>query len=345
MQQTSKQRIVYLDLLRILATLAVICQHVCASGGFYDFSFAWNWYIPAVLDSLTRYCVPLFVMISGALFLNPGRDVSHNEVLKVRIPRLLVAYLFWSVFYVFYGYVVTGFADFSIQHLFRGLLSSHFHLWFLPMLMGVYLLIPILRKIAQDKKLMQYSLVIWIAFVCISFFRFVTTFKTAAFFHSLFVMNIVAGYSGYFLLGHYLSQQSFSRKQVYIAYLLGILGAMITIAGTFYMSIKKGIGNERYFDSFSFQVIAMSVALFLLAKQLAPKCGKVVLRFVEWVRKDLFGIYLIHVLWIDIINTESFRHCCSEMITLPLITVIVFILSLFTTKLIRLIPVLRKVVD
>lgn len=345
MQQNSNQRIVYLDLLRILATFAVICQHVCVTEGFYIFSFSRNWFITAIGDSFTRWCVPVFVMISGSMFLNPSRNISYSEILKVRIPRLLIAYVFWTVLYVFYGYSMTSFENFSIHHLVIGLLSSHFHLWFLPMLMGVYLLIPMLRKIAMDKRLMQYSLVIWIAFVCFSFLRFVTLFKTAGHFHSLFTMNIVLGFSGYFLLGYYLSQQSFSKRQKSFVCLLGVVGAIITISGTFYMSIKKGEGNERYFDSLSFQVAAMSIALFVLMKEVAPKCGKVVLGFVKWVRKDLFGIYLVHVLWLDIVNSAALKHCYSNIITIPLITLVVFIFSLFTTKLIRVIPYFKKVVE
>ena len=128
-------------------------------------------------------------------------------------------------------------------------------------------------------------------------------------------------------------------------YLMGVLGFMVAMLGTYYLSKKVGEAEEHYFDNLSLQVAAMSTAVFLLVKQLASKCGKGMLKCMEWIRKDLFGVYLTHAIWINIINKESLRHCCSEVITLPLITLIVFLLSLITTKLIRLIPYLRKVVE
>lgn len=343
-QQVSSQRVIYLDLLRVIATFAVILLHVSASE-FLSPPFSSDRYIALVFDSLVRWSVPVFVMISGALYLNPNKEITYREILGKRVPRLLLAYVFWTVLYVLYDYVVTGFEGFSISDLTRKLLLSRFHLWFLPMLMGVYLLIPILRKIAQDKKLLKYSLVILVLYVCISFFSFISLFQMASHFYPLFTMNMVVGFAGYFLLGCYLSQQSLSKRQRLVVYLVGVLGAFITIAGTIYMSMKQGVPNERYYSYLSFQVMAMAAAVFVFVRQLAPKAGKVVLRFVEWVRKDLFGVYLVHVLWLALLNTETFRHCCHEIITLPLIAVAVFVLSLFTTKLIRLVPFLRKVVE
>lgn len=337
MQQNSNQRIVYLDLLRILATFAVIFLHVCRSE-MLALSLSRNWYIEIIGNSLVRWCVPVFVMISGALFLVPSKEVTYHEILAIRLPRLLIAYMFWTVVYYF---VFWYNGEFSI----RGLLLSHFHLWFLPMLMGVYLLVPILRNIARDKTLMHYALSIWLFFVFVSSFQFLTVIKMLEHFYPLFNMNIVVGYSGYFLLGYFLSQKSFLKRQRIWIYLFGIGGVLFMIFGTILISTLKGEEEARLSSNLSIQVIAMSCALFVLVKELAPRCGTRIEKFVDFVRKDLFGIYLTHALWIPVIDTEAIRHCCSEIISLPMITIIVFLLSLFTSKLIRLIPGLRKVVE
>lgn len=345
MQQNSNQRVVYLDLLRMVATFAVILLHVSA-GDFLSLSFSGDWYIALVYDSLVRWSVPVFVMISGVLFLNPNKEITYQDILKKRVPRLLLAYVFWALLYVLYGFVLSGFEGFTIRRLIRrAIVAPRVHLWFLPMLMGVYLLIPMLRKIAQDIKLLRYALIIWIVFVFVSFFQFVEAFKLVKQFYSLFSMNSIVGFSGYFLLGYFLSQYDFSKRQRIWIYLLGIGGALVTIFGTYCVSVSTGEANERYFSNLSIQVAAMAAALFVLVKTFAPKCGTLTLKFLDFVRKDLFGVYLTHLLWFPIVNTEGFRHCCSEIITLPLITIIVFLLSLFTTKLIRLVPLLRKVVE
>lgn len=345
MQQNSNQRIVYLDLLRVIATFAVILLHVSA-GDFLSLSFSGDWYIALVYDSLVRWCVPVFVMISGVLLLNPDKEITYQDILKNRVPRLLLAYVFWALLYVMYGFVLRGFDGFTIRRLIRGaIVDPRVHLWFLPMLMGVYLLVPMLRKIAQDNRLLRYALIVWAVFVCVGFFQFVEAFKLVKHFYSLFKMNSVVGYSGYFLFGYFLSRYDFSKRERTWIYLLGIAGALVTIFATFHISVSTGEANERYFSNLSIQVAAMATALFVLVKELALKCGTRTLKFVGFVRKDLFGVYLIHLLWFPVVNTEAFRHCCSTIITLPLITIIVFLLSLFTTKLIRLVPGLRKVVE
>ena len=348
MQQTSSQRVVYLDLLRLLATFAVILLHV-ATSEFSVYASNGDWYVAVVEDSLTRWCVPVFVMISGALFLNPERQMGYRIIFTKYVSRLLIAYVFWTAVYLvwalyfYFDFHVLNNERFSLR---KTLLAPfNYHLWFLPMLMGIYLLIPVFRKVAQDKKLLQYALMLWLIYILLSFFQFVEGFRLAKYIYQLFSKNNIIGFSGYFLLGYYLSQQSFSKGQKTGIYLCGVLGLLVAIVGTLHISITTGEAEERYFDNLSLQVVAMSAAVFMLVKQLAPRCGKGILKCVEWIRKDLFGIYLTHVIWINVINTESFRHCCSGVITLPLITLMVFLLSLLTTKLIRLVPVLRKVVE
>ena len=345
MKQKINQRVIYLDLLRVVATFAVILLHVSA-GDFLSLSFSGDWYIALVYDSLVRWSVPVFVMISGALLLNPNKEITYQDILKKRVPRLLLAYVFWALLYVLYGFALRGFDGFTIRRLFRGaIVTPSVHLWFLPMLMGVYLLIPMLRKIAQDNRLMRYALIIWIVFVFVSFFQFVEAFKLVKHFYSLFRMNSIVGFSGYFLLGYFLFQYDFSKRQRIWIYLLGIAGVSVIIFATIHIAVSTGEANERYFSNLSIQVAAMATALFVFVKELAPKCGTFTLKIIGFVRKDLFGIYLTHLLWFPIVNTTILRHCCSEVITLPLIAIIVFLLSLFTTKLIRLVPGLRKVVE
>lgn len=342
-QHQSTVRIVYLDLLRIIATFSVIFLHVSSEMFLFAPTLSKEWTVVAVCNSLVRWCIPVFVMISGAVFLNPNREMTYREILTKRIVRLLVAYVFWSFAYALFGFAMAGFEHFTIPRLIRRTISSHFHLWFLPMLMGVYLLIPLLRKIVQDKKLMRYSLVIWMIYIGVGFLLLLVNDESLRFFYPVFAINTVLGFSGFFVLGYYLYLSEWSKKQKCLVYVVGIIGALITIAGTLYLSLRNQAVNDCFFSYLSLHVAAMATALFVLVKDNVTP-GKRITRCVEFTRKDLFGVYLIHVLWIQVINLTGFRQCCNNIITMLLITLIVFVLSLFTTKLIRLIPVLRKVV-
>lgn len=327
MPQSHSQRVVYLDLLRLIASFAVVFLHVCCTE-FQTCTFSNNWYIVTIGDGLVRWCVPVFVMISGSVFLNPAKEITIRSLFVKYIPRLLLCYVFWTIVYYF---LFSYNGDFSITKL----VKSHFHLWFLRMLVCLYVLIPALRLLAKDVAILRYCLGIWIVYMVVSSFNL----------FEIFNMNSIVGFSGYFLLGLLSFQQSLSKKQRIWVYVLGVLGAVVTVGGTLYVSIKQGEANDCFFGYLNVHVAAMALAVFVFVKEKTPKNGKVISRVVDFVRKDLFGIYLTHALWLPVVNTDTIRHCCSEIITLPVISIVVFILSLFTTKLIRMIPYLRKVVE
>lgn len=329
---TQSSRIIYLDILRILATLAVIALHVYATQ--YKTAFGNRiWYYALVGNSLVRWAVPMFVMISGALFLRPDFVVSYATILKKYIPRLAIAYIFWLCAYHLCTLAIVP----------PPIPTPCYHLWFLPLLVGIYLLIPVLKEIANNQKLLQNILIIWFLLYSVGHFFNLDTIPQVG---TLFKRTGVIGYSGYFLLGYYLSTLNPSKKQRTIIYALGIIGALFGILANAYISFKNGRGDVSIMDdNLVPHVVAMSAAIFIAIKTYEPKFNNATAKFCTYVRKDLFGIYLSHVIWLMVLNTPTFRNATSQLITLPIITVVVFILSLYTTKLLRQIPLLRKVVE
>ena len=206
--------------------------------------------------------------------------------------------------------------------------------------MGVYLLVPILRKISPDRKILSYCLTIWFIYISGSFLFI----KEVPQISNLFRLNSIIGYSGYFLLGYFVSKNSLSKRQARTIYLLGILGLFITISGCIFSSIKSGHTDLRFFEPLSPQVILTSTALFILLKEKATNPSPKMLRFINNIRKDLFGIYLIHPTYLLIFNHDIFRNTCNHIITIPAVIIITFIFSLYTTKLLRLTP-LRKFIE
>lgn len=326
-------------MLRVVATIGVILLHV----GGTDFHLPvgeHDWYIAVVFDSLVRWSVPMFVMISGALFLNPAKEITIHITIKKYAARLIKVYLFWYLTYLVintaYTSLLQGFFNWDAISL-----VPQFHLWFLLMLAGVYLLIPILRKIAIEEKYLRYSLLLWSGYFTISFLLV----REVPQMSKLFVMNWIVGYAGYFLLGYYVSSVYLSKKKIAIVYTLGLLGAAITIGGSFVLSFHRGVDDEKFLFNISPHVVMMSTALFVLVKYNTKNFGIRVTRFAEYVRKDLFGIYLVHGLWLLVFNRPLFRDAFDHTFTLPLITIVIFISSLYTTKLLRLIPPIRKFIE
>ncbi len=95
---TPAGRTVYFDHLRVFATFAVIILHISSSRNWYTADVNGSeWQVLNFYDSLSRWSVPVFLMISGSLFLN--REIPLKKMYSKYILRLAVAFVFWAVIY------------------------------------------------------------------------------------------------------------------------------------------------------------------------------------------------------------------------------------------------------
>lgn len=203
-----RKRIVYLDYLRIIACFAVVLLHVC--GEYYnDYpAEAIQWRELNFLDGMTRWSVPVFVMISGAAVL--GRNYSIEKIKKA-ILRFCIIYFFWSTVY---GGVAFASGK-RLKESFSIFILGDTHMWFIPMIAGLYILIPFLDNLVKDMRLTKYYLglaflIAIVAPTCASVLNCINPYfgeLTKSFFSNMGV-SFVTGYTGYFVLGKYLSVQN-----------------------------------------------------------------------------------------------------------------------------------------
>lgn len=150
------KRVKYLDYLRIIATFGVIVLH--SSGYFYGSemgSLEWNVY--NFYNGLSRFAVPIFIMVSGALFLNGNYSIP--KIYKKYIMHIIVTYLLWSFLYAIIFYEGGG-----VWEIMKKTISGHYHLWFLRMIVGLYISIPILKVMVCKKEALLYFLIFSFAF-------------------------------------------------------------------------------------------------------------------------------------------------------------------------------------
>lgn len=153
----------WLDVARILAIFSVIVVHVTADGWYGLDVRTREWEIYNIYYGITRcWGVPVFLMISGTLFLNPDRKIDMRMIFSKNIVRMVSAYLVWAFLYAMMDYCMGE--VFTIQGFLQKILVGHYHMWYIPMIVGVYLLIPILRKIVEDKCILQYFVVLSVVF-------------------------------------------------------------------------------------------------------------------------------------------------------------------------------------
>ena len=345
--QANSNRVYYLDLLRILACFAVIVVHV-SELNFGDQCNS-QWAISNIYDSMTRWCVPVFVMISGALFLDPKRNFSLKSIIRKNIFRLITAFAFWSIIYAIYCHLC--FKPMNASGLIAEILIGPGHLWFLYMIIGIYITIPIMRKIASDKQLTKYFLLLSLIFTfCIPFFirilDLIPSLKPiSALANNLFTFfdfNIGAGFLGYFLLGHYLNCTSFSKKTENLILALVII-SYLTIAGvTYLICATTSVDDKFLYSNFSPLVIFEAMAMFVWIKRLKLHEYKLSNKFAH-IAKLSFGIYLAHMLVFYILESIGLTaNIVSPILGIPLMSIATFITCYGLAFILSKIPYLNK---
>lgn len=326
-------RIPYLDSLRVMATLAVVLLHVSAIYWGAEEVSSPSWIIATFYDGIVRWCVPVFVMISGALLLDPDRSIKQAW----RIKRVLIPLLIWSGVYALVDHARGA----SWIGTFQNFLTGHYHLWYIYMLIGLYLILPLLKKLSENERLESYFLLL--AFL----FNFVLPQVTDILRIAIpelgglievilgkMRLQFVLGYSGYFMLGHWLHNRSFSNEQRLIVYLLGTVGMILTVILTFTTSVWTGQPEKLFFSYFSCNVLFTSIAVFVLFRYLehSVKADPVIKKV-----SDLsFGVFLIHTLVLEALS--SMLPEMSLIIRIPVTALLVFVISMLITALLRMIP-------
>lgn len=152
-----KERLIYADILRIVCVFGVLVIHSVSLFWRHIPIKTVSWTVFACLDSVFRFAVPVFVMISGMFMLSPEKDRGIKNLYSKNILRIFTSFVFWSLLYAVFNSIPTNpDIHFSIHKFFLRIIQGEYHLWFLFMIAGLYMVTPVLRKIVEDKKLTEY---------------------------------------------------------------------------------------------------------------------------------------------------------------------------------------------
>lgn len=351
----SKARIYFLDILRVVACMAVVLIH--ASGTYTaENPNSFNFWAGNFFDGLSRIAVPLFIMISGALILDEKYSFTRSKLSK-HIKRLLIFFLFWSVLYsIIYTIIppLLRHQPIDSAKTINYLLQGHYHLWFIYLIIGLYLISPLLRLWVkkENKKYIKFFLVLSVIFA----FLLPQIIKVTGYYNSSLAtiddilknklhLAYVGGYTSYFILGWYINNINIETKTKKLLYFLGIIGAIITILGTYMLSSSTGETLSLYGD-LNINVLASSIAVFLFVRtKLAKTNPNKETKLVNIISKNSLGIYAIHPLFIE--GAHLIMHSLNSnlaIINIPLIFIIAFSGSLITSVFLAKLPLLKKVV-
>ena len=340
MKDNTNRNLAY-DVLRIISAISIIVMHI-SSGSVYSLSLgSASWSEAVIINSISHFGVPVFVMISGALFMHPDKKIDMKRLWIHNILRMFVVFLVWSFIYGFLDHLsYRG----GIRELLWSCVISRNHLWFLPMIIGIYIILPILIRWVRNAEAKEIRLFILLFFI----FQVICETLNACEFAEIITValdyrniEIVCSYVGYFIIGYYITHIGLSKKVRITLYLLGFLGCISGIAAVFVLSIKRQIPAVSIVDSFSVFTFLYSTALFTFISECFGKKeykGKIPI-FISNVSKDTLGLYLCHLLIIE--RAALFGNIYESMPVIPGVlfyTAVICIIGLGGSALIRRIP-------
>lgn len=343
-------RLAYADLLRAVAMLAVIIVHLAGSQlGNVPVGSA-EFHVLNAYDGLTHWCVPVFIMLSGMFLLDPKHSLSSSKLFFGHILRMLVALVVWGTAYALVTQVsAAGLSWASIKAALWQVLQgkTHFHLWFLYMIVGLYLITPILRAFVRGASRADFH---WFFLLCFVFANLLPTLlrlrpsQTVSLWVNNLNLHLVLGYVGYYVLGYYLKTYTISRAAEYLIYILGILGAVVTVGGTAWLSQQRGVFAQTLYNYDSPNIALMSVAVFVFFRYVLGVSEERSRRQrMSSVAQVSFGVYLIHVFFLILLDRLNITVLAiPPVLAVPALTAAVFLCSFAVAWLIPKIPLVGR---
>lgn len=328
-----------LELVRVISFVFVIVIHVanyfCRAYG----SITAPEYVFALgINTVARISVPCFFMISGALLLGRREELKKSWR---RAAHFAIVLVIWTViYYVFNTYYTKQGCDLT-KILER---PAEAHLWYLYVMIPVYLVLPYLQAMCAglDEK-MEHGFAalggLWVVILHIM------SYTELSWYYDLPIFGD-RSYVYYLFMGYYLNKYKEKywknwKTSVGIFAAVIVVNVVITAVGSFYIKDHY----ERTLEYGNPFVMASAFVVFVSIMQL--KKGK--LHFQEktkvWIDRCAscsFGIYLIHILFLDVYKIHVPATVYPSFIAIPVLTIIILGVSFFVVYYLRKIPYVKK---
>ena len=324
----NKKRVIWIELLRVMACIGVIGIHA-GSQHFRDMPLDSSvWAVSNFYHGINRFAVASFIMISGCLYLDSKRTWNLRRLWKRNILPIAAAYIFWQMFYAVYRIITNG-------TLAKGSKAAL-----------VKFMVYISKSYFQWE---EYMIVLFLVFQILPYT--INYFPLPWKDHIMDILQtvqpeMVTGYIGYFILGHYLSHYEVSKKLEYLVYVLGVILILAAIGLCYISSQKSGKPIQSFYENYTLAGFFWGSSFFLFFKNHVSK--------IKWNEKQekricylgscTFGIYLIHALIRDILHRIGIDSMMisNTAIAIPVLITMIFVLSLAAVMIIKKIPRVSK---
>jgi surface polysaccharide O-acyltransferase-like enzyme len=351
------RRMHYGDAIRIFGTIAVVINHV-ADMRFGAHPLDRDWWIANFWDAFTRWAVPAYIMLSGALLLDPARAELPATFYRKRLARIGVPLVFWTVFFMWFSYALLIPKQWITPRqlwLNLALGKPYMHLHFIFRIAGLYFFTPMMRVwLRHTTRRMQMVTVIGV--LCLS--------------SADSIMNAITGdepsvfmrfvpFIGYYLMGYLLREQTVSKKTLQLCWMGFIATCLILAIGTGLLIQATG-GKVKYYPSINMMLydflspvrVIMAVCTWLIFVNTftqpwptSPRAREIV---GIWAGTTL-GLYLVHPLFRELLYFSKWWDAGKGVwwpnvwLGIPLASLMIYIVSLLVTLVLMKIPYVRRI--
>lgn len=347
--EARSRRVPVLDLMRILGAMAVVMVHVSAlPASAVDTSNA-TWWAANALNAASRWGNALIIMAAGAILLGRPTDKDPFHFVQGRFLRLLPAVLFWTLFYLLLRWLTVGLPplkELAIE-LMRG--TPYYHMWFLYMMLGLYLAIPLLRALVSlpDRRMHYYLLGLCALLTPVEGLARIVLDMSHASFLGLFPIYFI------YFVGGYLLYRDRPAIPTWVLILLPCVCVLLEIVGVAALHPLWGDAVFKLmYTNRGPLVMLVTFCLFLLLLRWLDEAP----RWLQaWHRKGghaltrvTLGIYVLHPFWIDVLARNGFGplygSAAPALWAIPLTALVVFILSAAVSLAVGRVAPLRRLV-
>ena len=337
-----KPRILYIEILRIIAIIAVLINHVplVALHLFDGSAGEGGRFIVNGINHIVHFAVPIFVMITGALLLNKEKPISYRKAWNYAWRMIAILGTVGVVFAwmeIYFGERHFNWVQIpnAILNTLQG--KSWSHLWYLYMLVGLYLALPLLKATVNTLTYRQLDILILLLFV----FGYINPMLQHFTGYSIGVsFPLVSIYVTYMLIGYRLSNiKTINFSNLCLCFCICSLVVFYIIMA--YCEYFNGHLSLTFLAAYNSPLMAIySILIFCMIQQIKITY---ISRFWMAFSRDSFGIYIFHMLYVNLVYKVLKINPFEDGIwTYMPIFIGVIALSWLTTIVFRKLPLIGK---
>lgn len=297
-------------------------------------------------DGASQWAVPVFVMISGSLLLDPEKEQSIEKIYRKNIVHIVTVLMCWSLIYaLLYEFPSGGLSFQAVYVVLKSWILGHFHMWFLYMIIGLYMVTPLLGCVTKNKSLTRYFLLLGIIFaILVPFITSFGAFSTLSKLAENLKMALPVGYVFYYVLGFYLSSELRlkDRRWIFFGAAICLIGIALTVILTAFVSLSTNVADSLYYRDFSLSICISCVGVFILGLQIDVK-NEGLRRVILMVSRGSLGVYMVHIIVLDCLAAIGIDSMmASPVFAIPLTAILTMAISFAISTVLTKIPFARK---